>query len=193
MTNTKSWIITGSQDYPDADKLTGEWCRVIKRTPTKLIININGIELPNTQCVYVHYDRIPLTEKQAKQIPELHDEWQKLQKSFDEQYQAIPYTTHAIAKDGNHDAVVVISTNQQPIIHILGYHIDTEDGQTNLYWYDGKASKDSPYHIMRRIACQPTSNSPEKHSTASLKSTHPNKTSTKSSKPSYITGTTTTK
>ena len=155
----------GSQtkQYPDSDKLTGEWCRVVERTPAKLIISINGIELPNAQCVYVHYKRVPITEEQAKQHPELHDEWQELQQSFDNQYP--PCTVHAISKGAQNEATLVISprsNNQTPMIHILGYNIDTEDGQTNLYWYDGKASMKSDHHIMRRIECQSTSNSPEK-------------------------------
>ena len=183
MTNTtKSWMVMSRVTN---EELTGEWCRVIERTPTKLTISIHGIELPNVQCVYVHYRRVPITEEQAEQHPELYNEWQELQKSFDQQYP--PCTIHAISKDARDEATLVISprsNNQTPMIHILGYNIDIEDGQTNLYWYDGKASMNSDHHIMRRIACPPTSNSPEKPSTVSPKSTHPNKTSTKSSKPS---------
>ena len=158
---TESWMVMGRPQT--TIEVTGEWCRVIERTPTILIIDIHGIEIPNAQCVYVHYKRIPITEEQAKQHPELYAEWQELQKTFDQQYP--PLSIHAISKDAQNEATLVISprsNNQKPMIHILGYNIDIEDGQTNLYWYDGKASKDSDYHIMRRIACQPTSNSPEK-------------------------------
>ena len=108
---------------------TGKWYRVIKRTKTQLTLDLNGIEIPNAQCIYIQVHQFEITEEHAKQYHDLYIDWKT-------------------ARDNNIAAKI---DPAMPTVSFLGFNIDTEDGQTNKYWYDYQTSMETEPELARYV------------------------------------------
>lgn len=63
-------------------QLRGQWFRVVRKLTvndigTELHITPSGIEIPNTECVYIHKNTIFLTKDQVRHNQKCYDEWKQ--------------------------------------------------------------------------------------------------------------------